>query len=147
MYRTRTNFASPAAADTGIHLLCSATARAKLSEFIISSDASPVEQSGEYQIGRTTTAGTTAGATLTVQSSDPLSPTASVTAEGDGYATEPTVGDIMMDVAVHQKATFRWVAYPGREIQSVASANNGIGLIVIGQSAAFSLNLSVEWSE
>ena len=147
MYRTSTNFASPAAADTGIHLLCSASARAKLSEYVISSAASPVEQSGQYQIVRTTDAGTTAGASLTVESVDPLSPTASVTAEGDGYATEPTVGDIMMEVSVHQKATFRWVAYPGREIQSVASANNGIGLVVIGQSAAFELDLSVEWSE
>lgn len=147
MYRTRTAFASPAADDTGIHILGGAAIRAKLSEFIISSDAAPVEQNGEYQIVRTTSAGTTAGATLTVESVDPLSPTASASAEGNGYATEPTVGDIMMDVSVHQKATFRWVAYPGREIQSVVAANNGIGLVVIAQSAAFSLNLSTEWSE
>ena len=59
VYRTRVNDADPEAADTTVHLKCSATVRAKLSEFIISSDASPVEQTGEYQIIRTTDTGTT----------------------------------------------------------------------------------------
>lgn len=147
LYRTSTNFASPGALDTGIHIKGSATVRIKLSEFVVSSGAAPVEQTTEYQIQRTTSAGTTPGATLTVESVDPLSQTAAATAEGDGYATEPTIGDIMKEFSVHQKAIYRWVAYPGREIHSVAAANNGIGLNIIQQSAAFSLTLSVEWME
>lgn len=146
-YQTRTNFTAPAANDTGVHIKASATTRAGLCEFIISSDATPVEQVGEYQIARTTSAGTTPVATLTVVKRDAFSPAAGCTAEGNGYTTEPTVGDILMDVSVHQKATFRWVAYPGRELMTTATANNGMGVLVISQSAAFSLNLAVAWME
>ena len=147
LYRTSTNFAVPAVNDTGIHIKGSATIRLKLSEFVVSSPASPVEQTTEFQIVRTNTAGTTPVATLTIESVDPLSQTAAATAEGDGYATEPVVADIMKEFSVHQKAIYRWVAYPGREIHSVAAANNGLGLVIIQQSAAFALTLSVEWME
>ena len=146
-YRTQANKATPAALDTLVHLKCSATIRAKLSEFILSSDDSPVEQTTNYQITRTTSAGTTPVTTLTIESVEPLSPTSAVTAEGDGYATEPTIGDIMMDFNVHQKATYRWVAYPGREIHSVAAANNGLAMAIIAQTAAYAISSCFEWSE
>lgn len=147
LYGTRTNFAAPAANDTGIHLKGSATVRPRLCEFCISSDATPVEQTAEYQVVRTTSAGTTPVATLTVEKYDEFHPAAGTTAEGNGYTTEPSVGDIMYETSVHQKNTFRWVAYPGREICNVVAANNGLGLVVISQSAVFSLNLSAVWIE
>ena len=147
MYRVQTNDAAPATADTMVHWLCSTTKRVKLSEYVLSSDASPVEQSCDWTIVRTTSVGTTAGATLTVESSDPLSQTSAITVEGNGYATEPTVGDTLMRVGVHQKATFRWVAYPGREIQSVAAASNGMGIVTNAFSTVFSVNVSAEWEE
>ena len=147
LYATRTNFTAPAASDTIIHLKGSATIRPRLAELILGSDAAPVEQSGEYQIARTSTAGTTPVATLTVVKVDSFSPAAGTTAEGNGYTTEPTPGDLLMDIPLHQKATFRFVAYPGRELCQTPAANAGICLINIGQSAVFSLNASVIWVE
>lgn len=146
-YATQTAFAAPAALDTAVHIKSSATVRSHLSEFTISSPATPVEQSGSYTIIRTTSAGTTPVATLTVEKLNEYGPAAGSTAEGNGYTTEPTVGDIMMRVSVHQKATFRWVAYPGREISSLLVAANGIGITVISQSAAFAIDVSVVWME
>jgi hypothetical protein len=149
-YVTRTNHATVAAADTSVHMRHGTGARIGLCEYIISSDATPNEATGEFQVVRTSTTGTTPVATLTVEKVDEYSPATGVTAEGNGYATEPTVLDIMMDVNVHQKATFRWVAYPGREIKSIVQAAGGIGIVVIGQTgtgAPNSINVSTMWME
>jgi hypothetical protein len=148
-YAGRVNAATPAAADTLLHIKASATTRGGLSEFIISSDATPVEQSGEYQIVRTTTVGTTpASGNTAIVKLNSFSPAAACTFDGcNGYATEPVPGDLVMDVSVHQKATFRWVAYPGREIWSTPAASAGVGFVVVGQSAVFSLNASCTWLE
>ena len=145
-YMGRQNF-TPAAADTALHVLASATTRGGLCEFVIGSDATPVEQSGEYQIIRTTTTGTTPAGNTTVVKVNSFSPGAACTFGGGGYTTEPTPGDVLMDVPVHQKATFRWVAYPGRELMSTPAASAGIGMVVVGQSAAFSINTSCMWLE
>lgn len=146
-YAGRQNF-TPAAADSAMHInVAAAGGRARLCEFLISSDAAPVEQTGEYQVQRTTAVGTTPAGNSTVVKVDPFSPVALCTFSGGGYTTEPAAGDILMDVSVHQKATFRWVAYPGRELVSLTTANNGISLTVIGQSAAFSINTSCMWLE
>jgi len=148
-YSTTTAFAAPAANDTALHLKCSATVRAGLCEATIGSNAAPVEQSGDYRIVRTTTAGTTPVATPAIEKHSEFSPASGIgaTAEGNGYTTEPTVGDTMLHLPLHQKATHRFVAYPGREIWSIVAANNGIGLVVIAQSAAFAINASLVWME
>jgi len=146
LYLGRQNF-TPASADTIHHIKGSTTTRAGMCEFVISSDATPVEQSGKYQVVRTTTAGTTPAGSTTIVKGSNFSPTAGCTYEGGGYTTEPTVGDQLMDVAVHQKATFRWVAYPGRELWSSPASNAGIGLVCVSQSAAFSIQSEIAWLE
>lgn len=148
-YAGRINTGAPAAADTILHIKASATVRCGLCEFVISSDATPVEQSGEYQVVRTTSTGTTpASGNTTIVKLNSFSPAAACTFDGcSGYTTEPTVGEVAMDVSVHQKATFRWVAYPGREIFSTPAASAGVGIVVVGQSAAFTLNASCVWME
>lgn len=143
----RQNQGTVVALDTLHHILCSATVRAGLSEFIISSDATPVEQTGEYQVIRTTSTGTTPAGSTTVVKLNTMGPSAGATYGGGGYTTEPTFTDMLMDVSVHQKATFRWVAYPGREIFSAPTASNGIGIAVVSQSAAFSLSSTIIWME
>jgi hypothetical protein len=148
-YAGRINTGTPAALDTFLHIKGTATTRAGLCEFIISSDASPVEQTGEYQIQRTSTNGTTpAAGNTTIVKLNTFSPAAGCTFDGcSGYTTEPTITDVVMDVSVHQKATFRWVAYPGREILSAFTAAGGIALALIQQSAAFTVNASCVWQE
>jgi hypothetical protein len=149
-YAGRQNYTPSAAPGrTVAHILASATVRCGLCEYVISSDATPNEYTGEYQICRTTSAGVggSSGST-TVVKLNTFSPTAGCTFGGGGYVTtDPTVGDVLMDVSVHQKATFRWVAYPGREINSSPTASNGVALVNIQQSTAFSINAGVTWLE
>jgi len=138
---------TPAALDAALHVLASASTRAALCEVEISSGATPVEQTGEYQIQRTSTTGTTPAGNTTVVKRDSFSPAAGCTFGGGGYTTEPTPGDALLDISVHQKASFRWVAYPGRELLTTPAASAGIALSVIQQSAAFSINASCMWLE
>lgn len=150
-YAGRINTAAPASnPNTILHIKGTATTRAGLCEFIISSDASPNEFMGEYQIVRTSTNGTTPDTgNTTIVKLNTFSPTAGCTFDGcNGYTTEPTVTDTVMDFSVHQKATFRWVAYPGREILSAFTAAGGIGLNVVSQTGGtFTLNASCTWLE
>lgn len=145
-YQNRQSF-TPASGDAANHIVGSATARAGLCEFNISSSATPVEQSGKYLIARTTTAGTTPAGNTTITKRDTFSPAAGCTVGGGGYTTEPTQGDVLWDISVHQKATFRWVAYPGREFLTSPAANAGIALFVTSQSAAFATESDVAWLE
>jgi hypothetical protein len=148
-YAGRVNTVSQAAADTILHIKGTATTRSGLCEFIISSDATPNEYMGEYQIVRTSSNGTTpASGNTTIVKLNTFSPAAGCTFDGcSGYATEPTPTDVVMDVSVHQKATFRWVAYPGREILSAFTAAGGTGLVIAGQSTTFTVNASCTWLE
>jgi len=128
LYTNDQNF-TPAAADTMNHILASASVQAALAEWCLGSEATPVEQAGKYRIARTTTTGTTPAGSTTVVKVNTMGPAAACTAGGGGYTTEPTVGDIFQTIPVHQKATFRWVAYPGREFRSAPTANNGVAVI------------------
>ena len=146
LYLGRQNF-TPASLDTAHHILASATTRCGVCEFILSSDATPVEQQGEYQLVRTTSTGTTPAGSTTIVRASSFSPAPGCTYGGGGYTTEPTFTDILMDVGVHQKATFRWVAYPGRELFNTPAASAGVGLTVVQQSAAFALSTTIYWLE
>ncbi len=150
-YRTEVVDAAVVTLDTILHLKGDGSVLAKLSEFIVSSNVAPVEQTQAYTVIRTTSTGTTPGdSTLGEVAVDPLSAAATVTAEGAGYGTEPTFSDpagVMMRFGVHQKATFRWVAYPGREIHATVAANNGLGITCVFTSTSFGVVMSAEWEE
>jgi hypothetical protein len=123
------------------------TARAGLSEFKISSDAAPSEGRVEYSLYRTGTDGTGPGGNSTVVKLDSVSPNAACTFSGGGYASEPTVGDRLMDLSVHRRETFEWSAYPGCEIWSANDTNFGLGLVVQSATSLFSINVSCVWLE
>ena len=147
-YNTTFNDSAPAAGDTLLHLKGSASLRIKLAEFTIGSSASPVEQTAVHQVNRTTTTGTTPATSYVEVNSDPLDGAApSVVAEGASYSTEPTIGNILKRIALHQKNTHRFVAYPGRELISIAAANNGLAIHVLTMAVAFALDGDVQWEE
>jgi hypothetical protein len=123
-------------ASTTILELRSTTAiRPRIYDFLLSSDATPADNAGDYLLQRTTTAGTSTA--VTPQALDPGDPAAVATA-GKAHSAEPTYTSnaILLHVALNQRATFRWVAAPGGEIVLPAAAN-GVGLLVsnIGGSA------------
>lgn len=101
-----------------------ATIRPTVYDFMVGSRATPADACCTYDIARTSTA-VTGGTTPTPS---PLNPTdtAAITtgvANGTGGGTK---GVILLSVSVNQRATFRWVAAPGSELQCAQAASGGI---------------------
>lgn len=102
------------------------TVRPYLTDIIISSNATPADNSSEWQLLSATAAGTSTAVTpRQLDESDP----AAISLCGKNNTTEPTyTGVSVLDIAHNQRATFRWVAAPGEEIISAATASHGYGL-------------------
>ena len=96
-------------------------------DIIISSNATPADNSSEWQALRSTAAGTSTAVTpVALDSGDP----AATSIGGKNHSVEPTYSPAvsLLDIAHNQRATFRWVAAPGSELIAPATAANGIGL-------------------
>jgi hypothetical protein len=96
-------------------------------EINISSNATPADNSSEWQALRFTAAGTSTSVTpVAFDSGDP----AATSVCGKNHTVEPTYSPAvsLLDVAINQRATYRWVAVPGSEMLAPATAANGIGL-------------------
>jgi hypothetical protein len=102
----------------------------------------------QWKAQRFTAPGTSTA--LTEIALDSNAPTAQLET-GDNHTVEPTytANQILLQVAVNQRATFRWVAVPGGEFWIPATADNGIG--VSGSEVAAANNPEVEcdiyWEE
>jgi hypothetical protein len=124
------------AATTQMTLISATTIRPALYDLLISSVATPADNAAEYLLQRITTAGTVTA--VTPQALDPGDPAALASA-GVNATAEPTYTSnaVLLRLAGNQRATLRWVAAPGGELKSPATANNGLGLLAnaIGGSA------------
>ncbi len=130
-----------------IELQGSATIRISLFDFVIGTAATPAEAANSYEIVRSTTAGIT-GTALTEEPFDPISPTAAATGEGGTWMTVPVSGaDVFGPFGLHQKATYRWVAQPGREIISAAATGDGLTIGVKIANATVDITYTVVWFE
>ncbi len=101
--------------------------RLKFYDFVFGSEATPADAGILWTVRRCTTAGTGTGVTP-----QPLDPADAATESdaAENHTIEPTytAGAIMLNIALNQRATFRWVAAPGGEIVTPATASNGIGV-------------------
>lgn len=105
--------------------------RAKIFEFEVGVHATPTDNSMRVQIGRTTAAGTsTAGAATNLDSDTAV---ASLMTIGINHTAEPTytTANGLMDLPFNQRATYRWVAAPGREFVNPATNAAGIGMSIL----------------
>ena len=131
---------------TIINLVGAATIRPKWYDFILGSDAAPADVATEFNITRTTDAGT-GGSALAESPLDPLMVAATGAATGGTFAAEPSAGPILMNVALNQRATFRWVAAPGSELITVATAANGIMCSSVASGGTPNINMTLMWEE
>ena len=101
--------------------------RVKWYEVILGSEASAADNPFLYTLQRCTAAGTSTG--VTPQPLDPAD-AATETDAGENHTIEPTytAGAILLNIALNQRATFRWVAAPYGELVTPATAANGIGV-------------------
>ena len=132
---------------TILSLISATTVRPKIYDLVLGSDATPADNAAEYVLQRVTTAGTATG--VTPAALDPADP-AALASSGEAHSAEPTytANAIMLQFAVNQRATFRWVAAPGGEIVLPATANNGVGLRVITVAgSAINVNCCIHFEE
>ncbi len=108
--------------------------RLKFYDFIFGSEASPADNAFLYIAQRCTALGTSTSVTPS-----PLDPADAATESdaGENHTIEPTYtsGLVLLSIALNQRATFRWVAAPGGELVTPATASNGLGIQTTTSSA------------
>ena len=116
-------------------------------EIIVGTTGSPDDKSIEYRLKRFDTADGT-GDGLTGDPLDPGDPAALGTLQGN-HSAEPTYGSLGQPLifGLNQRATFRWIAAPGREIKSPAVATEGLGLVGFNASYVGLYTGTIFWEE
>lgn len=101
--------------------------RMKLYDAIIGAQGTVGDNPFLYTFQRCTAAGTS-----TAVVPQPLDPADAATEQdaGENHTIEPTytAAAILLNIALNQRATFRWVSAPGSELVTPATASNGIGI-------------------
>jgi hypothetical protein len=128
-------------------LTATAAVRPAIYDLNLGSEAAPVSQAARYTLNRTTAIGTTTA--LTPQALDPSDPAATATAGQQAITGEPTytAGAIVLQFALNQQATFRWVCAPGSPLLTPATAGSGIGLRAAVVSAAYVVSPNIFFAE
>lgn len=132
MARWGTKFSKDATSVKSVGLLTAAASsprRAKLYDVSFGSSATPGDNAFLWQIQRCTTAGT--GTTTTPNSLDPADTLASTIVCTNVVTVDPTLtaAAFLYQVALNQRASWRWVAAPYGELLIPATASNGLALI------------------
>jgi hypothetical protein len=62
--------------------------------------------------------------------------------------TEPTYeATPLLEMAVNQRATFTWIANPGREMKSPLGTAAGVGVRSVSSGATPNINCTIAWDE
>lgn len=131
---------------TILELVASTSTRGFIYDMIISSDATPADIATEFNINRGTVSGT--GTALDEVPLDPANPAALLSGKGGTFTGQTkTANTSMMEVALNQRATFRWVASPGSELIVPATADNWVGLESIASGGTPNINATLYWNE
>lgn len=113
---------------TALVLVATAAVRPTIYDFSVGTSGTPADNSSQWQIQRFSAPGTsTAVIPAALDSTDP---TATATS-GQNNTTEPTYTAstiVFGPLDLNMRATYRWVAYPGREIICPATAASGLGI-------------------
>ena len=113
---------------------------------MIGSDATPADVATEFSIARVTDAGT-GGTALTEAPIDSLTVAATGAAVQGTFSAEPTYSTRLMNIALNQRATFRWVSAPGGELITAATASNGLACRSIASGGTPNINMTIFWEE
>ena len=124
-----------------------ATVRPRIYDIIMGSDA-VADNAAKFVVQRCTTAGTPAGA-FTAIALDPGDPASLVTC---GYAlfsagNTLTASAYVLQWAQNQRATFRWVAAPTKEIVFPVTINYGVSCLSTQLVSGYNAVWSVEYEE
>jgi hypothetical protein len=136
-------------AGTNLTLLALESAAAvvgKIHQLVVGSAATPADVATRFNMTRTTAAGA-AGTAVVEEPVDPQSAAASLNLRG-GTMTEPTyAGSHLLEIPLNQRATFTWIANPGRELRTTVGAANGIGLRSVASGGTAEHAATISWDE
>ena len=129
-------------------IVATAAVRPKLYDLMLGSPSTPADQAASWCIRRSTTA-STSGTAVTPTPIDPGDPASISTAMIAPSMSAPTLtaGAFLLQWAQNLRATFRWVAAPGKELVAPASANNGLTLMNTVMTGAFNVSFTLEFEE
>ena len=132
---------------TILEVIAATTTRGRIYDIIIGSDAPPADVATEFNIIRGTVSGT--GTTSpTGRALDPGDPAALITAKvGTFTGQTKTSNSALLNIALNQRATFRWVAVPDGEIVIPATSDNWVGLESIASGGTPNINATFFWQE
>lgn len=127
-------------------IVATTAVRPKIYDLTLGSASTPADQAAAWVIKRSTTA-STGGTAVTPSPIDPGDPASTSTAMVAPSMSAPTLGVALLAWAQNQRATFRWVAAPGKELVGPATANNGLTLMNTTLTSAFNVSFTIEFEE
>jgi hypothetical protein len=105
------------------------TARATIKEFVFGTDGTPADQAMTYDVSRTTANGTgTTGVATPLDGAD-AAYSGVITVNNTAEPTVTAASSVWV-AGVNQRATIRWVSYPGMELIVPATASAGFAFRV-----------------
>ena len=130
-----------------VNVLATAAVRPTMYDIVVGAGTAVADNSAIFLIQRCSTAGTPAGSTTAPAPIDPGDPASTSTV---GYATftvGPTTGTTLLRWGQNQRATFRWIAAPGKELQSPSTAANGLAFMNTAVAATFIMDWTIWFTE
>ena len=131
---------------TLLNLTGGTTIRPTVYDIVIGSDSSPADVATRFQVTNTSSVGT-GGTTVNPRPLDPLTVAATATCLRGTFSGTPTIGNILLEISLNQRATFRWVAAPGSELIAAATANNGLQIFSVSSSGTPNSNMTMLYWE
>jgi hypothetical protein len=124
-----------------------ATVRARIYDIIVGSDATPADVATKLRVIRGTVSGTPT-TTFTPTALDPGDPASLMSFKiGTFSGQTKTANSQLLEVALNQRATFRWVAVPDSEIVIPATTDNWVGVESISSTGTPNTNCTALWQE
>ena len=138
---TNQNAGTPQAMSTSFKTLLNLSAsnavqlsRAEINEFIMGVDGTPADQAMSWNVSRTSAIGT--GTSSTPVALDPADG-ATLMVGTVNHTGEPTVTGAsgLLDIALNQRTTHRWLAQPGQEL--IVPSTNLAGICLRAKSPGY----------
>jgi hypothetical protein len=139
--------ASSASTALSITAASSGPARAWIYEAYFGNEGTPADLTSSYTVERIT-AITSGGSAVTAGKLDEEDVAArSVTRENDGTTGTFTANEVMLEVPVNHRGTYRWVAPPGGEWVLPSAANDGFAGRSLHASVTTVFRVGMYWIE
>lgn len=139
------NLASSAISALSVVGAASTPTRCWVTDLVVGNVGTPADLAGTYVIERTTDEGT--GSDVTPTKMDIADRAAQMQAN-ENHTGEPTLsGGKLLETPVNHRGTFRWIAPPGGEVVTPATATDGVTCRSLHASATTLFRCEMWWTE